>query len=238
MKKFLILDLEAPTVSFGSNTVDAIGRVDDFPTQSMITGLIANALGYDRAHTKDHDALQANIRFGAIIIREGARSVDYQTAAIFKSDKAWTTNGSVVAREMGAEGTTIRMREFEADKRVVVALEVVDAADNTLDAIAHAVMYPERPIFIGRKPNLPSGYISAPGVIEAETLSDALAKSAGIMGVTRPSRAILPMDEPSAPGDQIRHIYDSRNWSAGAHTGARGVRSRRIQPISHIGAAA
>lgn len=238
MKRFLALDLDAPMVSFGSDSVDAIGRVGDFPTQSMITGLLANALGYDRTQTADHDNLQKSLRFGAVIVREGIRGVDYQTASILKSDRAWTTDGTVIAREMGAEGTTIRTREFEADKHVIVILDIEGAPDTNLDVLANAIMFPARPIFVGRKPNLPSGYVSAPGIIEADDLAGALAIAAGRAGAKQPCRAALPATEAAVAKDHVVTVNDTRNWAAGPHTGSRKVRIRRITPTNTFGAAA
>ena len=44
--KALILRFDAPMVSFGGVTVDQHGFTDSYPGQAMLTGLIANALGW------------------------------------------------------------------------------------------------------------------------------------------------------------------------------------------------
>ena len=42
----LILRLEAPLMAFGGETIDNLGVVRRFPSASMLTGLLANALGW------------------------------------------------------------------------------------------------------------------------------------------------------------------------------------------------
>ena len=42
----MILALEAPLMAFGGETVDNYGVVRSFPAASMLTGLLANALGW------------------------------------------------------------------------------------------------------------------------------------------------------------------------------------------------
>jgi CRISPR system Cascade subunit CasD len=40
--------LEAPLMAFGGEAIDNYGVIRDFPALSMVTGLLANALGYRR----------------------------------------------------------------------------------------------------------------------------------------------------------------------------------------------
>ena len=44
----IVLTLEAPLMSFGREKIDQNRPTWDFPGLSMITGLLANALGYTR----------------------------------------------------------------------------------------------------------------------------------------------------------------------------------------------
>jgi CRISPR-associated Cas5-like protein len=48
MARYLLLRLSSPLIAFGGETIDNFGVIRDFPALSMITGLIANALGWDR----------------------------------------------------------------------------------------------------------------------------------------------------------------------------------------------
>ena len=48
MAPHILIRLEAPLMAFGREMVDARGQIREFPGASMLTGLIANALGFRR----------------------------------------------------------------------------------------------------------------------------------------------------------------------------------------------
>ena len=187
-REHLILVLEAPAISFGGEVIDNYGVVRDFPARSMLTGLLANALGYDRAEGERLDALQARIVHASVLARAGARSRDYQTARLFEKDAGWTARGTpegrasspsftwdaLYERERGERRKSLthqRYRDFDADGAVLVALALTDADGPTLDEVADALERPERPLFIGRKPHLPARPIlwrpRSPGTTDA-----------------------------------------------------------------------
>ena len=81
--RHLILTLESPLMAFGGETIDNYGVIRPFPSASMITGLLANALGWRRIERQDHQRLQDRLVFAARIDREragGSRLTDFQTA--------------------------------------------------------------------------------------------------------------------------------------------------------------
>jgi CRISPR system Cascade subunit CasD len=240
MARYLLLALEGPLLAFGGEVVDARGVATDFPLTSTLTGLIANALGYDRSERSRHAELQSRLRFGARIEREGRRFVDFQTAQLLQSDKGWTTRGYPEGRAGGA-GTYgsphIRYREYDADKRVVVALMMEPAnAEPTLDDIAAAIQEPARPLFIGRKACLPTTYMFA-GFVEAECLSRALVLAPWDEQPSGPIRMLLPASEPILARDEKVLIADERDWLAGVHTGGRPVLIRTVPASSFAPAA-
>ena len=62
----------------------------------MLTGLLANALGWRRVEVERHQRLQDRLVFAARIDREphgGARLTDFQSVAINNSEQGWTTRG-------------------------------------------------------------------------------------------------------------------------------------------------
>ena len=67
----LLLRLEAPLMSFGTTAVDHRRPVQPWPPVSMLTGLLANALGWQRSDVAALDALQSRIRWAARIDRAG-----------------------------------------------------------------------------------------------------------------------------------------------------------------------
>ena len=172
---FLILAFDAPLVSFGGETIDQIGVVRDHPARSMLAGLVGNALGYDRSEADRLDALQARLVHASALVRPGRRMVDYQTAHLGK-DYGWTTRGGREGRggSIPSDGLTHqRYRSVDADARVLVALGLSNGTGPSLDAVGDALIRPERPLFIGRKPNLPSRQLLA-GRRSTETAIHAL----------------------------------------------------------------
>lgn len=235
--KHLLLDCDAPLMSFGGDLVDAYGVVRDFPAKSMVAGLLANALGWERFDVDAHAALQARLVIGSARVVEGRREREFQTAQLGANDRGWTTRGRVEGRAGGADtykSPHIRYRDMDADARVLIAcrLEPADAAPD-LDALAAALARPERPLFLGRKPFLPSRPLLL-GLVEADTILDALALGFERIGLTRPAaiRAQWPHGEPTGTvvthGAQTGELTDERHWPAGVHAGLRRVVHGRL----------
>lgn len=214
-------------MSFGGDTVDNLGIVRDFPARSAVTGLIGNALGWDRTQGALLDRLQRRLVMGSMRLREGQRIRDFQTAFLGGNDRGWTTHGRREGRAggMSAEGNIhIRYRDADADACVIVALRLEPAEEEpTLDAVAAALDHPERPLFTGRKPFLPSGRI-VEGFLEAGSIREALehiARQTDVRHETGRRRAQWPGNE-GGPGSTA-DLTDERNWRFGVHTGLRRV---------------
>ena len=124
----LILGLESPLMAFGGETIDNLGVIRRFPSASMLTGLLANALGWRRIERERHQQLQNRLVFAARIDREpagGVRMTDFQTAAINNTEQSWTTRGRPEGRGGGTYQNHLRYRDYFADMRVTVALRLV-----------------------------------------------------------------------------------------------------------------
>ena len=236
--RHLLLDLDAPLMSFGGDMVDAFGVVRDFPAKSMVAGLLANALGWERYDAGAHARLQERLAMGSARVREGRRIQDFQTAKLEKDDRGWTTRG----RREGRAGDSydnphIRYRDADADARVLIALRL-DPADEVpdLDALAHALARPERPLFLGRKPFLPSRPVLL-GETEAATIPDALATGLNLLSqpIERQDtvRAQWPHTEAAgaalADPPREEELTDERHWPAGVHAGLRRVMEGRLR---------
>ena len=236
----LILNLESPLLAFGGETIDNYGVIRPFPAASMLTGLLANALGWRRVERERHQQLQDRLVFAARIDREpagGVRLTDFQTAQLAADDRGWTTRGFPESRAGGAntyKAPHLRYRDYYADMRVTVALRLEPAEDApTLEELVDAVREPARPLFIGRKPCLPSRPLCG-GFVEGGTVLDALLKTPlGGRGNDRePARVQWPEGEgvegiePDRPYPAM--LTDQRNWISGLHGGGRYVRERPI----------
>lgn len=227
--RHLILNLEAPLMAFGGEIIDNYGVIRWFPSASMITGLLANALGWRRTESERHQHLQERLTFAARIDREpagGVRMRDFQTARLDKNDKGWTTRGQPEGRAGGAntyDAPLLRYRDYFADMRVTVALRLEPAdATPTLDDLADALEQPARPLFIGRKPCLPSTPLfscfsngdTALAALRAVSLDDPSPETI---------RLLWPDGEDMAEVAPSRKymLTDERNWISGLHGGGR-----------------
>ena len=229
--KHLILNLEAPLMAFGGETIDNLGVIRWFPSASMLTGLLANALGWRRIERDRNQQLQNRLVFAARIDREPLGSVrlrDFQTAQLSKSDRGWTTRGQPETRAGGAntyDAPHLRYRDYFPDMRVTVALRLQPEPESpTLNDLESALEHPARPLFIGRKPCLPSTPLLA-GACEANSALAALV--AVPMEVTRGDTESVRLfwpDGEHAEGVEASRTYmltDERNWISGLHGGGR-----------------
>lgn len=236
MPRHLLIRLSSPLIAFGGETIDNFGVIRDFPALSMVTGLIANALGWDRGDDVLHNRLQERLRMGARLEAPGSRLTDFQTAQLGANDKAWTTWGTVEERRGGAasyDSPHLRYRDYHADLTALLAVRLEPADEvPTLDEVAQALDRPQRPLFVGRKPCLPVGRLVA-GWIEADSILQALQfvpLAKGAHGL----RAQWPDGEGQLPGDRVADVCDERNWTSGVHGGWRPVREGLIRNAGNM----
>ena len=230
-KRWLILRLQAPLLAFGGVAIDHVGVTRDFPALSMLTGLLANALGWERTEWEKHQALQDRLIFAARHDREDETGLltDIQNAKLEKNDKGWTTWGQPEARGGNSfGGPHRRRRDYHMDACVLVALRLEPVpAKPDLDALAAALDRPARPIFIGRKPCLPSMPLLWRAEVKAHDAYTALTlATADSESPAKTMRAIWPLGEGPEDGgdvDRIVDLPDLRNWRTGLHGGTRKV---------------
>ena len=223
----MILHLESPLMSFGGETIDNYGVIRPFPAMSMLTGMLANAMGWRRVERIRHQELQDRMVYAVRIDREPAYDTphrDFQTARLYADDKGWTTRGTPEGRRGSSYNTPhLRYRDYHADMCVTVALRFRDSQDSpTIYDVAEYLMEPVRPIFIGRKSCLPSEYVFG-GFVDGDTAMEALLTHPLVAGNYETVRAMWPYDE-GADGIEESQSYvltDQRNWVSGLHGGGR-----------------
>lgn len=222
-KRWLILRLDAPLMAFGGVTIDQVGVTRNFPAASMLTGMIANALGWRRTDAALHQSLQDRLVFAARLERPAVILTDTQNAGLEKTDRGWTTSGEPEGRDGASYGAPHRRRrDYLADASIAVALrlEPPDASPD-LTAVAAALDRPARPLFVGRKSCLPADRILC-GELEAPTAYAALQRLPSEASLP----AVWPLGEGPADGtyvDRIFDICDNRNWQTGLHGGTRKI---------------
>jgi CRISPR system Cascade subunit CasD len=234
--RHLVLRLEAPVSSFGGEAIDNFRVVDDFPAASMVTGLLANALGWRRGHdAAKHQRLQDRLVFAARLDREGRRLTDYQTACLYSTSQGWTTRGRPEGHEWNPiswkpDETHLRRTgerryvlthqrhcDYDADALCVLALRLEPPSEApTLDDLAQALDEPARPLFIGRKPCLPASPLFA-GWSDGRDAHHAVARIPwqGMSHTTAPDRR-------GEPPSQLR-----AQWPEGEGPYLRGREERR-----------
>ncbi|MDK3074682.1 type I-E CRISPR-associated protein Cas5/CasD [Sedimentitalea sp. JM2-8] len=217
--RWLVLRLCAPMMSFGAVAIDQVGPTARWPGASMLTGMLGNALGWDWDDRTAHQALQDRLLFGAIALREGDILTDSQNAQLGKTDRGWTTRGQPEGRTGASYDAPHRRRRdyiLDASLRVVLRLDP-ENQQPTLDEVANALDRPARPLFIGRKPCLPSTPLNG-GFVDAPTVHDALCA----IDRDKPRPAMWPADK-GPSGSRAMDVADRRVWSSGLHGGTRAI---------------
>jgi len=214
-------------MSFGAVAVDQIGPTWRWPGRSMLSGMIGNALGWDWTDRVVHQSLQDRLIVASALIEEGEIVTDTQNAQLAKNDKGWTTRGHSEGRTGASYGAPHRrQRDFLADADVTVVMTLVppDLAPS-LDDIHAALLRPTRPLFIGRKPCLPSRPLvgCTDDFVEAVDAHAALRAAVVASGI----RAWWPEDEGPA-GLRALDVNDLRNWDSGLHGGTRRVNEGQL----------
>jgi CRISPR system Cascade subunit CasD len=245
MRRHLVLRLASPLIAFGGETIDSYGVIRDFPALSMLTGMIANALGWDRGEAQRHQRLQERLRMGTVLEPSARRLRDYQTAELLQHDSGWTTYGEAEGRKNSpsyaadAHGRKVltqqRYRDYHADLRAWVAFRLEPAEETpTLDDVAAAFDRPARPLFIGRKPCLPTDRLVAAWQ-EADDLLGALRALVSTHEATQDGgwRAQWCEGEGTPDAGHRLDVCDERDWTSGLHGGWRPVhegllRSREV----------
>lgn len=251
--RFLVLRLDAPLISFGTTAVDHRRVTARMPAQSMLAGMLANALGYRHAESARTQRLQERILFASRQDRAGVELRDFQTVDL--GDRAtfpagpfgWTTRGAPEKRTGSVSASThIRLRDYLADSvhTVVLALEPA-SEDPTLDDVAGALRHPARPLFIGRKCCPPARPLLE-GQVEAEGPFEALRR---VPRDPRADEGPLPAWWPDLGASDVRgssahtgesrlvSTFDRRDWANQTHVGRRLLRHGTVVPEeAHDGA--
>ena len=230
-REFLILNLAGPLMSYGGVALDQTRPCNDFPTKSMITGLLSNALGWDDRHLDRSQRLQNRISMASrneAIVPGGNQPLwELHTASLRADDLMWSPSGVPVGRR-GSPKTynspVMRHTEYRTDLRTVVAIGLEPEDESpTASELAQALMYPKKVLFIGRKTCLPSEMIYL-NIALADNHTEALH--------TVKSRSADPQDPVQWDGDENHHsvaktgeqwMSDLRDWPNRVHTGRRMV---------------
>jgi CRISPR system Cascade subunit CasD len=232
----LVLRFDAPMMSFGDTSVDNRGTISTFPARSMLTGLFANALGYDHADHEKTQRLQDRLRFAVRCDRPGKRIIDFQTVDLGQSflKEGWTTRGAKEGRGgCVSTETHIRYRHYHADAVYTLAVTLDQAEeDPTLQDVGFALREPERPLFIGRKacvPSIPILLCVSEGTSVLEILKTIPEPSDG-RSYKESMRVRWPHTDGESEGKMV-YVTEDRDWRNQIHVGRRQCREGKIDHV-------
>lgn len=225
--RWLKLDLAAPMMAFGGVAIDHVGPTRDFPAASLLAGLFGNALGWHWRDRAAHQNLQDRLIFASALVTEGRVVTDTQNAKLEKTDRGWTSLGTPEGRDGASyDAPHRRRRDYLCDAEVLTVCRLASGAAPDIEELAAALAHPARPLFLGRKPCLPSRPLFA-GWVNGETAHAALAAALSDRGSAKPVRAQWPEGEGPAGSRRI-NLADLRNWRSGLHGGSRPVIEGRL----------
>lgn len=186
MTDFLLFTLYAPLVSWGDIAVSEQRGSWDRPSRSAVLGLVAGALGIDRADQAGHDALDAGYGVAVRSDLPGLPLVDYHTTQKASESAVRRHRPSTRAESLrtGELQTVLSRRTYRQDALATVALWARPGAQWSLEQLRDALRRPHYVPYAGRKAN-PFGLPLHPVVESAATLAEALSR-----------RAPVPLDLP------------------------------------------
>ena len=162
--KYLMLRLSGSCLYFGSPIIDNYHLSDIIPPKSLIIGLLANALGFDRSEYDKLHLLQDSINFAVRIDRAGTPFIDYQTVQID------SIKNNDLSLKTGA--THIKYNRYLADGIYLIAISL-DHPVLSLDDLFNALSKPARSLFIGRFNCIPNTKIAL-GISTGTSFEDVL----------------------------------------------------------------
>lgn len=176
MPRYLLFTLAAPIASFGTVAVGERRPSWDRPSKSQVLGLVAGALGIERAETERQMALAASLGFAVRIDDPGTLASDYHTAQVppARRNRRFATRAGELGVPKTELKTILSRREFLTGSLYTIALWETASGPVSLEDIERALNTPAFAPFAGRKANVLMLPMRAQ-VHEAAALPDAFA---------------------------------------------------------------
>lgn len=170
--RFLLFTLYAPMGSLGEIAVGERRMSWARPGRSAVLGLVAAALGIERADGQAHRNLETGLYYAVRMDAPGRPFIDYHTTQTPKARRGLIFATRQEELEASDLNTVLSSREWRSDAFFTVALwpRREDAID--LDEIANALRQPHFVLYLGRK-SAPLGLPLNPVIVEVDTFMDA-----------------------------------------------------------------
>ena len=233
--KALVLRLDAPMMSFGGVMVDQHGVIDRFPGVALLTGLIANALGWHHGDFGRLQALQGRLDFAARWDVQPEGGADYHTVDLGRTgmrEPGWTTREVPEHRSGGSDakyGIHQTYRDYWVDGLMTVVVTVDESDGPSLDSIENALRRPSRPLFLGRKTCLPARPLldATSPAIEGDNLVEILCmvpiwnRDGEVTADDDPRESCWPAEIDGKHPSELRRVHDLRDWANQLPSGSR-----------------
>ena len=215
-RDWLALRLEAPLMSFGAEAIDQLGPTREYPSASMLTGLIANALGWRWQERGRCSFCRTAWSLPAAACGQPPSSPTPRMPGCSGPIAAGQRMASRKGAPAAGAATTPRTAAARLPRGrggAGCAQPLPAAGEPDLAAVEAALASPARPLFIGRKSCLPACPVLA-GRVRAVSAHGAIARMA------RQCRAIWPEGD-GPEGSAVLELTDRRDWQSGLHGGQR-----------------
>ena len=176
---YLVFQIRAPISAWGETAVGEYRPTANYPGESALLGLLAAALGIDRADETAHQALQAGYDFAIGVQSTGRLLRDYHTAQVpgrvALKKQPHRTRQDELNLPKDDLNTILSTRDYRQDAACLVVVKANPDAPYPLEALADAIQKPRFVLYLGRKacpPSLPLW----PHVISADHALAALEK--------------------------------------------------------------
>lgn len=168
MTAFLVFQLYGPFAAWGDVAVGERRPSQERPGRSAVLGLVAGALGIDRADDDGHAALDAGLGLAVWVRALGRPLRDYHTAQAgpTRRKRVYETRRQELASE--DLSTIVSTRDYRVDAHALAALHPRAGLRWPLDTMADALRSPHFMPCLGRRA-CPPALPFAPRVVAAET---------------------------------------------------------------------
>ena len=201
---YLVFRLYGPMASWGDIAVGEARHSSIYPSKSAITGLLAAALGIDRADDAEHRHLAKGYWQATKVLRRGEILNDFHTAQAPDSvgKFRYRTRRDELVQGRSRLGTVLSRREYRSDAHVLVALHGLEGMPYPLTDLQQALHKPKFHLYLGRK----SCPLAAP--VDAQCLSAADFKHALDQYTVKPlldPKVVWASDQRYLPADTSAH---------------------------------
>lgn len=176
-RDYLILRLWGPMASWGGIAVGEQRQTWTRPSRSGVLGIVAAALGYQRADQAAHASLEHGIGLAIRVDNPGRPMRDYHTAQSPSSERnrRWTSRYDEV-RNSAKLNTILSDRDYLTEASAVVALWLRPGCHvPPLPVLAQKLRTPSFALYLGRKAS-PMGLPMLPRLGAAKSLFEALSQ--------------------------------------------------------------